>query len=274
MPENKYYCQNCGAEIKSTDTMCPKCGKNLSEVGKKVLVTVTDTISLSDEVKVSQTPEQRTLGADKKILGAEYHLKNMKNYYITDEKSFIYELEAFVTKISSIPDALLEDYNLKFGLGIGLDERNFRRAFGEKVKILSDKKTQEKAENFLNWWKAQKAKFESDPLVKVFFDKRHISIHRTELRADLKKIALTETINVEGTVKVIKRDKYGNIYDDGSLDKTESEKSKLISPKPKTDDSKTEWCFKDYPSENILDASQKLLEIMKQFVLDAKAKFP
>jgi tRNA(Ile2) C34 agmatinyltransferase TiaS len=59
--DNKYYCQNCGAEIKSTDTVCPKCGKNLSEVGRRILVTVTETISLSDEVKTELSPAQRKL---------------------------------------------------------------------------------------------------------------------------------------------------------------------------------------------------------------------
>jgi len=58
MVENKYYCQNCNAEIKSTDTVCPKCGKNLKEVGRRVLVTVEDTLTLSDEVEVKLTKEQ------------------------------------------------------------------------------------------------------------------------------------------------------------------------------------------------------------------------
>lgn len=40
--EAKYYCQNCSAQIKSTDTMCPKCGKNLAEVGKRTEVTFTE----------------------------------------------------------------------------------------------------------------------------------------------------------------------------------------------------------------------------------------
>jgi len=62
MPENKCYCQNCGAEVKATDTVCPKCGKNLSEVGRRVLVTVSDTIGLSDAVKVEKlSPEQKSL---------------------------------------------------------------------------------------------------------------------------------------------------------------------------------------------------------------------
>lgn len=212
------------------------------------------------------------MSADKKVLGAEYHLKNMKNYYIVDEQSFNYEVEAFLTKIRSIPDVLLEDYNLKFGLGIGLDEKLYPRVFEEKVKTLKDEKIQKEATKFLEWWKVQVAKFESDPFVSVFFTKRHISVHRTELRPDLKKITLIESISFSDSFTVIKRDKYGNIYDNGSLAK--KEEASLISPKPRTNDSKIEWFFSDYPNENILDASQKLLDIMKQLVLDAKKNFP
>ena len=61
MVDNKYYCLNCKAELKPTDTVCPNCGKNLSEVGRGVLVTVADTITLSDTVSVTLTPEERTL---------------------------------------------------------------------------------------------------------------------------------------------------------------------------------------------------------------------
>jgi len=53
MGEAKYYCQNCGAQIKSTDTICPKCGKNLKDVGRRVEVTIVDNITLSDSVETS-----------------------------------------------------------------------------------------------------------------------------------------------------------------------------------------------------------------------------
>jgi hypothetical protein len=58
MVEQRYYCQNCGSQIKSTDTICAKCGKNLKDVGRRIEVTITETISLSDEVKVQLTKEQ------------------------------------------------------------------------------------------------------------------------------------------------------------------------------------------------------------------------
>jgi Zn finger protein HypA/HybF involved in hydrogenase expression len=61
MSEHKYYCRNCDAEIKPTDTVCPKCGKNLSEVGRRVLVTVTDTLTISDSVSTELTKEQANI---------------------------------------------------------------------------------------------------------------------------------------------------------------------------------------------------------------------
>lgn len=51
--EHKYYCLNCGSQIKSTDTICPKCGKKLSEVGRKIQVTIADSIVISDSADTS-----------------------------------------------------------------------------------------------------------------------------------------------------------------------------------------------------------------------------
>jgi DNA-directed RNA polymerase subunit RPC12/RpoP len=54
MVESKYYCKNCGTQIKSRDTICPKCGKNLSEVGRRIEKTITETIGLSDNVSLAK----------------------------------------------------------------------------------------------------------------------------------------------------------------------------------------------------------------------------
>jgi len=51
--EHKYYCQNCGSQISPTDVVCPKCGKKLSEVGKRIEVTIVESITLSDSVETS-----------------------------------------------------------------------------------------------------------------------------------------------------------------------------------------------------------------------------
>ena len=51
--EPKYYCKNCGSQIKSTDAICPKCGKKLSQVGRKIERTVVEYIGVSDSKATS-----------------------------------------------------------------------------------------------------------------------------------------------------------------------------------------------------------------------------
>jgi uncharacterized Zn finger protein (UPF0148 family) len=57
----EYYCQNCGAQIKPTDTVCPKCGRNLSEVGRRIEVTITETIGVSASVETKLTKAQSSI---------------------------------------------------------------------------------------------------------------------------------------------------------------------------------------------------------------------
>jgi len=45
---SKYYCKNCGVEIKPTDTFCPNCWANLSQVGRRIEATFTETLGSSD----------------------------------------------------------------------------------------------------------------------------------------------------------------------------------------------------------------------------------
>ena len=54
----KYYCNNCGTQVNSTDTVCPKCGKNFSEVGRRIEVTITETMGALDSVQRELTKEQ------------------------------------------------------------------------------------------------------------------------------------------------------------------------------------------------------------------------
>ena len=49
--ETEYYCNNCGAQIKPTDTICPKCGKKISEVGKNIRKTFNEVLGLVDSAK-------------------------------------------------------------------------------------------------------------------------------------------------------------------------------------------------------------------------------
>jgi uncharacterized Zn finger protein (UPF0148 family) len=76
----EYYCNSCGTQIEQTDMVCPKCGKNLSEVGKRMKVTITETIGLSDSVERQLTKEQSSI--IKRILRA------IKRYLAKKELTF------------------------------------------------------------------------------------------------------------------------------------------------------------------------------------------
>ena len=48
------YCKNCGQRVSETDKFCPKCKKNLSKVGRHITLTLTDSIRVSDYLKLSK----------------------------------------------------------------------------------------------------------------------------------------------------------------------------------------------------------------------------
>ncbi|MGA3191889.1 MAG: zinc-ribbon domain-containing protein [Candidatus Bathyarchaeia archaeon] len=57
--ETKYYCQSCGEQIKPTDTTCPKCGKNLSEAGRRIEKTFDESVGLSSSFTIQVKPVDR-----------------------------------------------------------------------------------------------------------------------------------------------------------------------------------------------------------------------
>jgi DNA-directed RNA polymerase subunit RPC12/RpoP len=66
MSEVEYYCHNCSAKIKATDTFCPNCGKKLMEVGKRIEINLIETAV--EAVKPELTKEQ--ISIIKKVFGA------------------------------------------------------------------------------------------------------------------------------------------------------------------------------------------------------------
>ena len=66
-----------------------------------------------------------------KIIFAEYFLDKIKN--AQNRNDFLPNLGAFLSETRSIADYLLEDYNLKFGLGILLSQTLSKKTFKEKA---------------------------------------------------------------------------------------------------------------------------------------------
>jgi len=55
---SRYYCQKCGHQVKPTDTICPNCGADLSKVGRRIEVTITETLGVSVGVETELTKKQ------------------------------------------------------------------------------------------------------------------------------------------------------------------------------------------------------------------------
>jgi hypothetical protein len=201
--------------------------------------------------------------AEKKLRGAIYHFQRMEKAYLKNEENFIYELEAFLVKVRSVPDVLLEDFNEKLSLGISLEEELYPKTFEERARQLQN--TQ--AISFIQWWKSKMEQIRSDKLGSILFGKRNISVHRKVVRPDLKKITLYETIRATTEyINIRKYDEKGNLIED--------EKSLGIPPAPEEPKPpEVEWCFSEYPDENVLEVSRKILQTVKRFVEEAKSRF-
>ena len=65
---SKYYCQNCSSEVKPEDTICPKCGVNLSTVGRRIELTITESIAMSDLAKIQPKTAKRLIRMRKEAL--------------------------------------------------------------------------------------------------------------------------------------------------------------------------------------------------------------
>lgn len=54
-----YSCGKCGANLTPDDRVCPKCAANLSQVGRKIVVVLEESMRISAEVTAELTPEEK-----------------------------------------------------------------------------------------------------------------------------------------------------------------------------------------------------------------------
>ena len=190
------------------------------------------------------------MDAEIKLQEVEYHLQRMRELYLDNMKHFKYELNAFLINARSIPDVLLEDFNKIFSLGIN-SEIKINSSIFEKIAYQLNNI---QALTFLLWWTRYKnTNILSDHLLSTLFNNRDILIHTKIMEPE----KLNETsIFISGKWKV---------YD---------EDGKLVTQTPqKPIPKKNGWFFTDYPDTNALDACEKLFEMLKAFIEEAKNQF-
>jgi hypothetical protein len=208
---------------------------------------------------------------DQKIEEAEYFLDKIKN--ATKREDFIPNLSAFLSATRSIADYLLEDYNLKFGWDISLDDKLYPSTFKE----MAGEKNKQNALNFIGYYNTEFGKLRQNKIGKILIDKRDIKVHRTDLPLKAKIWAtLIETVHIHDSVSIEVRDKYGNLKNrSNSINNNKSNSGNIQSIKqPLTNTMTVKWFFSDYKSKDVVDVCEIFLKLMKNFVNDLKVEFP
>lgn len=181
----------------------------------------------------------------------------MTELYLKNQDEFTHEFESFLANVRSILDVMLEDFNKKFRLGISLTEDLYPSTFEKRARQQGN----QEAMAFISWWKTRMAQVKSS-YVGPLFEKRDISIHRKTVAPDLKKINLIAKDSTSLTITV--HDANGNLVAQYSGKKPEVDK-----PEPP----KVDWSFTDYPDDNALDVSKKLLDAVQKMLLEARKQF-
>lgn len=102
--EPKYYCRNCGAKVKSTDTECPKCGINLKEVGRRIELALVETIKLSDNVGLAN----RITGSLVNVSGGVTFTSSLVNAIPKEKREEIGIREELLSTLKNIDQTLKE----------------------------------------------------------------------------------------------------------------------------------------------------------------------
>jgi len=99
-------------------------------------------------------------------------------------------------------------------------------------------------------------------------NKRHIDVHRTQIKPDLAKIEVRDTITLSESVRVEKYDTEGKLIE---ISESPKEPPK---PKPKESEVSVAWFFKEYDIEPVISVCEKYFQMMKDFVEEAEQNFP
>ncbi len=172
-------------------------------------------------------------------------------------------LDALLSDFVSVPEYLLQDFNLKFGLNIPLTEKSFRQKFQSKAKRTGN----QTALQFFSWWGKQFDLLREDPIGGLLIGKRNIARHRTQVILDLTKIAVRLTIPVPKISYKVE------LFQDGKLLET-SRSAEQLAPSPKKTEITSGRFFSEYPDESIVTVCEKFLAKLINFVSAAEQKFP
>jgi hypothetical protein len=146
------------------------------------------------------------LAVQQQIRDAEHFLQIIRTKHTHDEMRP--NFKAFLSIARGISDYILEGYNISFGLNIVLTEKLKSETFRKEAK----NKNNLAAVKFIDFFDYEFKNLRNESVVKLLFEKRNITIHRTDpaLRGEF--VAnITEEIRIAENVNYIISDEDGNI---------------------------------------------------------------
>ena len=204
-----------------------------------------------------------------KIAEVERWLKKIEQSYPNERLELRDNVNAFLSAINSIPDHLLEDYNIKFNLAIPLNTTSFRREFTHRVKQSNDPAL----EKFYSWFETKRKFIEQeDEICKILSQKRHVNTHR---------FTTGPTINSMRWHFVMPPDN-PEYYQIPAHPKS-SRVFKIHSKKPRRivktipliqESSQLDLYFEELTDVNVKDACKHMLDTMKNLITESHQKFP
>lgn len=169
-----------------------------------------------------------------KIKEAKYFLDKIER--AGRREDFIPNLSAFLCAAKSIPDYLLEDYNVKYGLDISLSQRLDKRIF---QKVATERKNPN-AQAFIKGYNERFDELMKNKIAKLLLIKRNIKVHRADLPLQ-KNVSASIIENV---------DKHYT-----------------------TSNTTVRWLFDDYKEAEVIEVCKEFLRLMKEFVKNLTSKY-
>lgn len=202
-----------------------------------------------------------------KIAEVERWYKKIEQAYPNERVELQDNINAFLNAINSIPDHLLEDYNIKFNLAIPLNSMSFRKEFDSKV----SQSNNQILLSFYLWFKVKRKFVEKrDKICTILSHKRHINIHRFTTGPTVNSMQFHFSVPL-----TTDEHNFPTYYKSGRVFKINSKKPKTkrttITLTP--DSSTLDLYFQELEGVNVKDACKHMLDSMKNLVLESHQKF-
>lgn len=212
---------------------------------------------------------------EEQIADTEYFLKAIRRSDSREELRP--NIGAFLAMSRSIADHLLEEYNVKFGLGIGLLEKLTPRTFKEKA----ENQNNQTALDFIEFYTKVFKKLKENRSFSLLYHIRNVKIHRagTRFRAEFFR-GVSDEVKISDSINVTVIRKNGTVEDhtkqqDIKMDNnSRSNEFKIPHKDQKHTEDGVKWYLTDYDIKGVPDLCQDFLESLKEFANIIYTKFP